>query len=228
VGGVVKAGSVRLVDGTTGLEIGLTAGDDANDQLGFSITGVTALANNNFVIAADLDDMGVVVDAGSVRLVDGVTGIPIVGGTITGSTANDQLGSGGVTASPGKSFQNVADNGGNDPDAMYGAAKVAIDRARAGEGPTLIEALTYRFNGHLLGDDGNYMDKEERQQAIDADPVARLRTRLISDGVLTESDAEKISADITAVLDEAIEFALQSDFPTLDELRRDVFATELA
>jgi len=98
VGGVVKAGSVRLVDGTTGLEIGLTAGDDANDQLGFSITGVTALANNNFVIAADLDDMGVVVDAGSVRLVDGVTGIPIVGGTITGSTANDQLGSGGVTA----------------------------------------------------------------------------------------------------------------------------------
>jgi TPP-dependent pyruvate/acetoin dehydrogenase alpha subunit len=117
---------------------------------------------------------------------------------------------------------------GNDPDAMYGAAKIAIDRARAGDGPTLIEAMTYRFNGHLLGDDGHYMDKEERQKAIAADPVARLRTRLISEGVLTEAEAEKISADISAQLDEAIEFALQSDFPTLDELRRDVFANELA
>lgn len=97
VGAVEDAGSVRLINGTTGLEIGLTAGDDANDQLGFSITGVTALANSNFVISADLDDVGLT-DNGSVRLVDGATGIPIVGGTIAGSTLNDQLGSGGVTA----------------------------------------------------------------------------------------------------------------------------------
>lgn len=97
VGGVVDAGSVRLADGTTGIEIGLTAGDDANDQLGFSVTGITALANSNFVIASDFDDVGLT-DNGSVRLVDGVTGIPIVGGTIAGSTLNDQLGSGGVTA----------------------------------------------------------------------------------------------------------------------------------
>lgn len=143
--------------------------------------------------------------------------------TFANSTAVERIGDRAASyAMPGITVD------GNDPDAMYGAAKIAIDRARAGDGPTLIEALTYRFNGHLLGDDGHYMDKEERQKAIAADPVARLRTRLIAEGVLTEADAEKISADISAQLDEAIEFALQSDFPTLDELRRDVFAYELA
>ncbi|MWV29301.1 thiamine pyrophosphate-dependent dehydrogenase E1 component subunit alpha [Aurantiacibacter rhizosphaerae] len=143
--------------------------------------------------------------------------------TFANSTAVDRIGDRAASyAMPGITVD------GNDPEAMYGAAKIAIDRAKAGEGPTLIEAMTYRFNGHLLGDDGHYMDKEERQKAIDADPVARLRARLISDGVLSEADADKISADITAQLDEAIAFALDSDFPTLDELRRDVFATELA
>ena len=97
VGPVVKAGSVRLVNGVTGLEIGINAGNNANDQLGFSATGVTALTNDNFVIASQLDDTGLA-DNGSVRLIDGVTGLPIVGGTITGGTVSDQLGSGGVTA----------------------------------------------------------------------------------------------------------------------------------
>jgi len=97
VGAVVDAGSVRLVSGVSGLEIGMIAGDDNDDQLGLSVTGVTALANDNYVIASQLDDSGLA-DNGSVRLVDGMTGTLVVGGTITGSTANDQLGSGGVTA----------------------------------------------------------------------------------------------------------------------------------
>ncbi|MGE4431509.1 MAG: thiamine pyrophosphate-dependent dehydrogenase E1 component subunit alpha [Sphingobium sp.] len=117
---------------------------------------------------------------------------------------------------------------GNDPDEMFGAAKIAIERARAGEGPTLIEAMTYRFNGHLLGDDGHYMDKAERQQAIADDPVARLRARLIAEGVLSEAAAAEIEAGISAQLDEAIEFALQSEYPAPEEIRRDVFAYELA
>jgi pyruvate dehydrogenase E1 component alpha subunit len=68
---------------------------------------------------------------------------------------------------------------GNDPDEMYGVANIAIERGRNGEGPTLIEAVTYRFNGYLLGDDGGYMDKAERSAAIAADPVPKLRARLI-------------------------------------------------
>ena len=95
--GLIDNGSVRLVSGVTGLEIDMIAGDDNDDQLGLSVTGVTALANDNYVIASQLDDSGLA-DKGSVRLVDGMTGTLVVGGTITGSTANDQLGSGGVTA----------------------------------------------------------------------------------------------------------------------------------
>ena len=75
---------------------------------------------------------------------------------------------------------------GNDPDAMYGAARIAVERARAGEGPTLIEAMTFRFNGHLIGDAGSYIPKEEMAAALHKDPVPILRARLIGEGVATE------------------------------------------
>ncbi|HJP69629.1 MAG TPA: thiamine pyrophosphate-dependent dehydrogenase E1 component subunit alpha [Sphingomicrobium sp.] len=117
---------------------------------------------------------------------------------------------------------------GNDPDVMFGVAKVAIDRARAGEGPTLIEALTYRFNGHLLGDDGHYMNKEERAAAISADPVAKLRARLVDEGIASADEIASIERKISEELDEAIEYALSSDYPDLIELKRDVFAEEIA
>jgi pyruvate dehydrogenase E1 component alpha subunit len=117
---------------------------------------------------------------------------------------------------------------GNDPDEMYGAAKVAIDRARAGEGPTLIEAMTYRFNGHLLGDAGNYMDKPELAQAKLDDPMPILRARLIAEGISSEADLSAIEAAIDAEIDAAIEAASAADYPGVIELKRDVFAEELA
>ena len=65
---------------------------------------------------------------------------------------------------------------GNDPDATYEVASVAIERARAGQGPTLIEATTYRFMGHVFGvDQMEYMPKEEMAAAIAADPVPAYR-----------------------------------------------------
>jgi len=73
-GGIVDAGSVRLIDGETGIQIGTTlAGDTENNQLGSS--RVRALTNNNFVIISSMDDEGGIVDAGSVRLVNGNTGL---------------------------------------------------------------------------------------------------------------------------------------------------------
>jgi len=89
---VVDAGSVKLFNGTTGAPIGSTiAGDQDYDSLGNG--SVTALANNNFVIASPNDDMAGVVDAGSVKLFNGSTGAPI-GSTIAGNNPNDLLGSG--------------------------------------------------------------------------------------------------------------------------------------
>lgn len=117
---------------------------------------------------------------------------------------------------------------GNDPDEMYGAAKVAVDRARAGEGPTLIEAKTYRFNGHLVGDAGGYMDKAEYAAAQEADPVPALRQRLIADGIADEATIKAMEDEILAEIDAAAKAALAADHPDIAELKRDVFATELA
>ena len=117
---------------------------------------------------------------------------------------------------------------GNDPDEMYGAAKVAIDRARAGEGPTLIEAMTFRFNGHLLGEAGHYMDKDVYANAQKKDPMPILRARLISEGIASEAEIVEIEADINKQIDEALAAAVAADFPDVAELKRDVFAEEIA
>lgn len=117
---------------------------------------------------------------------------------------------------------------GNDPDEMFGVAKWAVDRARAGEGPTLIEAMTYRFNGHVLGDAGKYMDKEEYDLARQNDPVPRLRERLINTGASSEDALADMEARILAEIAAAAEAAYAADLPDLAELKRDVFADEIA
>ncbi|MEP4545518.1 MAG: cadherin-like beta sandwich domain-containing protein [Saccharospirillum sp.] len=100
--GIVSAGSVRLVDGSTGIQIGSTlAGDVANDALGSS--SITALANGHYVIASGSDDENGVVNAGSVRLVDGSTGMQI-GSTLSGGVEGDALGASSVTALPNSHF----------------------------------------------------------------------------------------------------------------------------
>ena len=86
---------------------------------------------------------------------------------------------------------------GNDPDEMYGVAKVAIERARAGEGPTLIEAMTFRFNGHLLGEAGEYMDKDLYARAKEKDPMPILRQRLIDEGIASEDELKAMEDDIS-------------------------------
>jgi TPP-dependent pyruvate/acetoin dehydrogenase alpha subunit len=112
---------------------------------------------------------------------------------------------------------------GNDPVAMYKAANEAVARARAGEGPTLIEAMTFRFHGHVFGDADKYIPKEEKAKWVAADPYPALRARLIADGTATEEQLAKIEADIETEIDAAVEFALASPFPGLEELSTDVY-----
>jgi len=116
---------------------------------------------------------------------------------------------------------------GNDPYEMYAAARQAVERARAGEGPTLIEAITYRFHGHVFGDADKYMDQEVKKAAIANDPYPRYRAKLIADGVATEAELAAIEAGFEAQIDEAVEFALSSPAPETAELTRDVYG-ELA
>jgi len=116
---------------------------------------------------------------------------------------------------------------GNDPLKMYAAAKEAVDRARAGEGPTLLEARTFRFHGHVFGDMDGYMQKGEKDAAIAKDPVPAFRAWLIQNKHAGESELAGIESSIASELDAAVDFALSSANPDLAELRRDVFAEEL-
>ena len=116
---------------------------------------------------------------------------------------------------------------GNDPDAMYAAASEAIERARAGEGPTLLECMTFRFMGHVFGDDDKYMTRQEKEEAVAVDPLPRFRQRLIDDGIATEAELDALKTRTEAEVQDAIDYALECDYPSVDELRRDVFAEEI-
>lgn len=112
---------------------------------------------------------------------------------------------------------------GNDPIAMYSVAREAVERARAGEGPTLIEAMTFRFHGHVFGDKGSYIPKEELAEAIANDPYPKFRAKLVADGIAAEDELSAIEAAYEAALDEAVDFALNSPYPGLEELSSDVY-----
>ena len=117
---------------------------------------------------------------------------------------------------------------GNDPFDMYAHAHAAIELARAGEGPTLLECKTFRFMGHVFGDQDAYMLEGEKAAAMEKDPLPAFRAKLIASGVASEEQLAEMQAAIEAEVDDAIEFALACEFPGVEELRRDVFAEEIA
>lgn len=117
---------------------------------------------------------------------------------------------------------------GNDPVAMYNCAKEAIERARNGGGPTLIEAKTFRFHGHVFGDVDAYMDKGEKDAWIAKDPVPLFRAWLIATGNASEDQLATLEATIERDIDEALEFTLSSPYPDVAELNRDIYKDEVS
>jgi acetoin:2,6-dichlorophenolindophenol oxidoreductase subunit alpha len=110
--------------------------------------------------------------------------------------------------------------------AVYEVAREAVERARRGDGPTLVEAKTSRIRGHFEGDPELYRDDEERREAADRDPLPRLRERLLGDGLATEADLEAMQADILGAVEAAIEYAKGSPWPDPAELTRYVYPAE--
>lgn len=113
---------------------------------------------------------------------------------------------------------------GNNADEIYAAVQGAVDRARAGEGPTLIDAMTFRLAGHFAFDDCSYMPPGRLQAAIDADPVPRLRADLISRQIATAAELDQLDTEIAAKVEEALEFAQAADYPEPSELLDHVYA----
>jgi len=117
---------------------------------------------------------------------------------------------------------------GNDPVALYQEAGDAIARARAGDGPTVLEALTFRFCGHIMGDQQVYMPKEELAAAIDADPLPRFRARLLAGNLATEAELAAIEDAAAAEVADAWEFASNAELPDVAELETDVYGEGVA
>lgn len=116
---------------------------------------------------------------------------------------------------------------GNDAVAMYGAAKEAVDRARAGDGPTLLEAMCYRMMGHFFGADFSYMPPEHIAEMKAQDPIPKLRA-LMLDHQFGEDELDRITAEIDAEIDAGVQKALDAPFPGPEELRIDVYEEEIA
>jgi TPP-dependent pyruvate/acetoin dehydrogenase alpha subunit len=97
-----------------------------------------------------------------------------------------------------------------------------VERARSGEGPTLIVADTYRIEGHTIGDPLTLRPKDETETWRKRDPILRLRQTLKAQGVLDDA-AEMIAAEAEREIDAAVEFALNSLDPEIAELWKDVY-----
>jgi TPP-dependent pyruvate/acetoin dehydrogenase alpha subunit len=115
----------------------------------------------------------------------------------------------------------VAD--GNDADAMHEVALRAIDRARVGDGPSLIEAKTYRHTGHSRADPGKYRPDEEVAAWLARDPIPRLRERLLADG-MEAAELDAIDKAAEELVDRATEEARAAPSPDATILETDVFA----
>ncbi|WP_250124474.1 pyruvate dehydrogenase (acetyl-transferring) E1 component subunit alpha [Chroococcidiopsis sp. CCMEE 29] len=110
--------------------------------------------------------------------------------------------------------------------AVRAAAQEAIARARAGEGPTLIEALTYRFRGHSLADPDEMRSKAEKEFWFARDPIKKLAADLTEQNLVDQEELKAIERKVQQVVDEAVQFAESSPEPNPSELYRFIFAED--
>lgn len=110
--------------------------------------------------------------------------------------------------------------------AVNNVAKKAIKRARLGEGPTLIEALTYRFRGHSLADPDELRSLEEKQAWLARDPIKRLKKYIIKNSISSLDDLKKIEVKVKKEIDDSINYALSSPEPQVKDLKRYLFVED--
>jgi len=113
---------------------------------------------------------------------------------------------------------------GNDVLAVHDAASEAVSRARVGDGPTLVECLTYRWKGHSKSDQELYRTKEEVKTWKNKDPIRRFRALLVDEGVINREEDAEIEEAAKRIIDEALEFAQASPEPALDTILEGVYA----
>ena len=111
---------------------------------------------------------------------------------------------------------------------VFAAAGDAVGRARAGDGPTLIEVKTYRFMGHFEGDPEKYRDDAEKQELLENDALPALRDKILAGGHASDGELEALRAEIESAIDRAVGFARSSPFPDPAGIERYVYPAEVA
>lgn len=116
---------------------------------------------------------------------------------------------------------------GMDVEAVYETASAAIERARNGDGPSIIECVAYRFEGHHEGDSEFYRDEDELAEWREKDPVRTYPEKLIDEGVLGEDEYDELEADVEREIQSAIEFARDSPFPEPEAAYEGLYGEEV-
>ncbi|MDQ3190901.1 MAG: pyruvate dehydrogenase (acetyl-transferring) E1 component subunit alpha [Bacteroidota bacterium] len=112
---------------------------------------------------------------------------------------------------------------GMDCEKVHEAVAKAVERARKGEGPTLLEMLTYRYKGHSMSDPAKYRTKEELAQYKAKDPIEQVLGVIEKNKWANEKDLEKINKRVKDLVEESVKFADESPFPEAEELYKDVY-----
>lgn len=113
---------------------------------------------------------------------------------------------------------------GNDVLAVHETAQRAVQKARSGEGPTLLECKTYRRGGHSRGDPAHYRPQEEVAQWLERDPIKIARQNLIENAILTTEEVDQIEKEVEVEIEEAVQFAQESPMPLPEDTLQDVYA----
>jgi len=135
------------------------------------------------------------------------------------------------------SVQNIADRAvgynipgvivdGNDVMAVYEVVKEAVDRARSGGGPTLIEAKTYRIKGHFVGDPVLYRNESEVNEKWQFEPISRFESTLFEMGIITDAEKESIWKQAEQEIKNAVNFAEKSKYPEPESALQDLFESD--
>jgi pyruvate dehydrogenase E1 component alpha subunit len=110
---------------------------------------------------------------------------------------------------------------------VYAATGDAASRARAGHGPSLIEAVTYRFRGHSMSDPAEYRSRREERIWQERDPIKHLRSRLLSDDRISEERLAEIDAAVGSAIEDAVKYAEDSPEPPMSGLGKRIYASEV-
>ncbi len=115
---------------------------------------------------------------------------------------------------------------GMDPVAVHTAMDEAVQRARAGEGPTFLEIRTYRYKGHSMSDPAKYRTKEELEAYKDRDPVLSIKHAILENKYADEEWFKNVETEVKQIVDDAVKFAEESPYPSVEELYQDIYVQE--